>query len=646
MSADLLQEARRRLDAGDPRSAHRLAERALESSSVSGSPETRWQAAHLVGEALFDMGDIAGARALAGEALRLSQASDDLDALGSDLNLLGVIEIVEGRLDEALFLLRRSYDLRARAGGADASGAIESLNNLAVALWRSGEEEEALALHEDALRRCERSLGEGHRRTAETLTALAVKLETRPEGRARARALHERAVTAAEAAQGPDSHLVGRTLANLAVARTNDGDLESAGPLLRRSLDLHERHFGPMSRWTAYVLDMMAEHAFAEGRYDEARTAFERAFVIRMNELGPTARETLDMAMGLMNTLAEIAGEARLVDETVQLDELFSGEAMDEATALELPLFALHPELVGTFPGGGGPDPTQAAEQLRRIAERIASRTGPDAAAVAAVERAGELVEAADQAYLSGDVARAVGSLREAISLLEAARGPSDTSLVEPLQRLKLVLRLGGIEAEVLPLLRRIASILADVYGEIHPLAIRALAEVFWQERREYGPAGGRETAARVEALVRDALGEENLVGELVRKAIAAARDVGEGMEPEDPPLSARRELFLAQPNPLADELLFDLHDTPWPTLDHAFGPAIDTPIHLRLLVADDERLRTDALELLRGSLLHQGSVYSATAPAVRLVRRLAADDRVPGRAELVEFLATAPDGV
>jgi hypothetical protein len=38
--------------------------------------------------------------------------------------------------------------------------------------------------------------------------------------------------------------------------------------------------------------------------------------------------------------------------------------------------------------------------------------------------------------------------------------------------------------------------------------------------------------------------------------------------------------------------------------------------------------------------------VYSATAPALRLVRRLAADERVPGRAELAEFLAAAPEGV
>jgi len=103
------------------------------------------------------------------------------------------------------------------------------------------------------------------------------------------------------------------------------------------------------------------------------------------------------------------------------------------------------------------------------------------------------------------------------------------------------------------------------------PSSIRALGEIYWQERREYGPAGGRETAARIESLVRDALGEKSAVGRLVQDVIATAREAGEGVEPKDPPLSARRERILAEPDPLVDELLPDLNDTPWPSLDHAY---------------------------------------------------------------------------
>ena len=642
MSVDLLGEARRRLDAGDPRSALRLAERGLEAARSAGSPKAIAAAAHLVGECSYVTGDIDGAWRFVNESLDVTRTLGDADALGADLNLWGVLEITAGHADDAIGPLQQSYDLRAQALGSDHPDTIESLNNLAIACWRAGAEDQALELHEDALGRCERSLGESHRRTAETLNALAVKLQSRPGSQARTRALYERGLAAAEAALGPDAELVARLLTNVAAARIDDDELDGVGPMLERALELHERHFGPESRWTAYVLVMQGEHAFAEGRHEDARLAFERAFVIRTRELGPTDRETLDVALGLMNTVTEIAGEARLVTAVEDLEGLYSGAAADDALALELPLLGLHPDLAGTF-ALGQPDPEQAAEQLRRVAERIASRTEPDASQLEIVERADALIEQADGAYLAGDLAAAADALREAIALLETARGTGDTSLVEPLRRLKLIHRLRGTESVVLPILRRVAAILADAYGEMHPASIHALAEVYWQERREYGVAGGRETAMRIEELARDVLGEKSEFFALLQAVMQAAREaVPPGTEPAETPLSVLRERALAEPSSLAEELLADLGETPWPSLDHAYGPAVDTPVHLRLLLADDERVQRDALELLAESLFHQGSTYTATEPTLRLMRRLAGDDRVPGRADLVAFLAEA----
>jgi hypothetical protein len=92
----------------------------------------------------------------------------------------------------------------------------------------------------------------------------------------------------------------------------------------------------------------------------------------------------------------------------------------------------------------------------------------------------------------------------------------------------------------------------------------------------------------------------------------------------------------------VAEELLADLASVPWPSVEHAYAAALDTPQHLRVLVTDDERLRSDALDLLGESLLHQGTTYPATAPAMRFMRRLALDARVPGRAALLDMLAAA----
>jgi tetratricopeptide (TPR) repeat protein len=345
---DLLAEARRRLDAGDPKSAHLLAQRALDAGRSQGSRETTASAAHLVGEALYVLGDLEAARPLAEEALRAHEELGRGAAIAADLNLVGVLDLTEGRTDEAVVALRRSLDLRTEELGLDDAETIESLNNLAVALWRGGDEVEALRLHEEALERCERSLGEDHRRTAETLNALAVKLPARPGQERRARQLSERALASAEAALGPDSELVARMLANVATTRMNDGELEAAGPLLERSLELHERHFGPMSRWTAYVLSFAAEHAWAEGRFEDSRGFFERVFVIRMAESGPTDPETLDAALGLMNVLGELGGAAHLVRESPEASP--GADALELMTAFYLPLIALHPDLQGAFP--------------------------------------------------------------------------------------------------------------------------------------------------------------------------------------------------------------------------------------------------------------------------------------------------------
>jgi len=624
LSIDLLAEARRRVDGGDPRSGQRLAERALELSRAAGSPKEIAACAQILGECLYVIGDVEGARALGDEALRIDEVDGDPAALGADLNLLGVVELTVGRAPEGLPLLRRSYELRAAALGEDHEETIESLNNIGVAQWRSGAQEEAIATHEDALRRCERTLGEAHRRTAETLNSLAVKLQSRPESRARARQLYERGLVAAEAALGPDAELVARLLTNVAMARIDDDETDGVAEILDRALELHERHFGPMSRWTKYVLSTQGNLAVLQGRYADARQAFERAFVIAINEQGPTDPETLEAALGLVTALSSI-----------------DADGMNEAMAIYLPVMALQPgESTGELPRSALPAPAQAIQQLRQIATRIEQRTAPDPGQLAAIARADELAAESDAAYLAGNIDVAADRLREAIGLLEVARGPSDPSLVELLHRLKLVMRVGGVESGVLPVLERIAAILSDAYGSIHPLTIRAVAEIYWQERREYGPAGGRETAKRIEHDAAAILGEAHPAAQFIHDVIAAAQEaIPAGAEPDVEPLSVRRERFLAEPNGLADGLLADLDAMPWSDIDHAHGRAFDTPRQLRLLLADDERLRDDALNLLAESLLHEGSLYPATAPAIRVVRRLAGDARVPGRPRLIRFL-------
>ncbi|MGV4985959.1 HEAT repeat domain-containing protein [Streptomyces sp. NRAIS4] len=82
-----------------------------------------------------------------------------------------------------------------------------------------------------------------------------------------------------------------------------------------------------------------------------------------------------------------------------------------------------------------------------------------------------------------------------------------------------------------------------------------------------------------------------------------------------------------------------------WPALTHAYGPADDVPGQLRALCSPDPDERHKALDALYGNIFHQGSRYPATAAAVPFLARMAADPALPGRAALVELLASLAVG-
>lgn len=78
-----------------------------------------------------------------------------------------------------------------------------------------------------------------------------------------------------------------------------------------------------------------------------------------------------------------------------------------------------------------------------------------------------------------------------------------------------------------------------------------------------------------------------------------------------------------------------DLDAQPWAAYEHAYGSAEDVPDCLRALAGDDKDAADAALGDLYASILHQGSVYEASAKAVPFLARLAA-----GGVRTVDLLA------
>ncbi|MFI8347645.1 hypothetical protein [Streptomyces sp. NPDC085596] len=67
------------------------------------------------------------------------------------------------------------------------------------------------------------------------------------------------------------------------------------------------------------------------------------------------------------------------------------------------------------------------------------------------------------------------------------------------------------------------------------------------------------------------------------------------------------------------------LDDHPWPASSHAYGSAEDVPGLLRALCGPDQDAADEALSELYGSVLHQGTVYAASAEAAPFLARIAA---------------------
>ncbi|WP_410652817.1 hypothetical protein [Amycolatopsis sp. cmx-4-54] len=78
-----------------------------------------------------------------------------------------------------------------------------------------------------------------------------------------------------------------------------------------------------------------------------------------------------------------------------------------------------------------------------------------------------------------------------------------------------------------------------------------------------------------------------------------------------------------------------------WGSLDHAYGPATDTPTHLAALASTDPDAQRAALDHLDVAVLHQGFPESATAPAARVVTQLLADGNLVSEVHhaLIDFL-------
>jgi hypothetical protein len=85
--------------------------------------------------------------------------------------------------------------------------------------------------------------------------------------------------------------------------------------------------------------------------------------------------------------------------------------------------------------------------------------------------------------------------------------------------------------------------------------------------------------------------------------------------------------------------VLEGLDQVDWGRLTHAYGPASDTPGHIRQFASRDAEGREGARANLANTLAHQGTRYTATAAAVPFLFELLGRPATPEKGELIRLL-------
>ncbi len=185
------------------------------------------------------LGRLDAAEALHREALTLRRADGDGSlTVAESLNNLAGIALDRNDLPAAVKLLEEALDIRRRILGDDAPLTLQSMSNLAMTLWRSGERERCDALLLDT----ERGF----------------------------RALH---------VDGEEE--LAHVLSNHAAMRIAERKYEQAEPLLAEALELQLRRSGPLHPSVATTLARQAQLLQALKRPEEARASWQRVLEIR-----------------------------------------------------------------------------------------------------------------------------------------------------------------------------------------------------------------------------------------------------------------------------------------------------------------------------------------------------------------------------
>jgi serine/threonine-protein kinase len=389
------------------------------------------------------------------------------------LDALGRVNDQLGRFDDAEQMLRRALELRRARFGNDHADVALTLKNLASVLSQKDRSEEALSTYREALAIQQRVLGPSHPDVALSMIGVA----SLTHDKAVAESLYQAARDIQRVALGPDNLALATTDISLADIRRQRGAPEEAEALLRESLAIRTRRYGPEHNGTALSMVFLANLLRNyRNKPAEAESLYNHALVILRKE----------PASGLPMLIGALAGLVEIADERGEhaKAEVFAREIVDaqqRTWGVEHPVTTDGMEIVAEQVAAQGRY-AEADAILTNVITILERRVGPQHFRFGSA-----LIDRGWERLAAGRRAEAEADLRRALSIMEASEGPTSRYVGVTTALLgELTARRGGT-AESAALFERAASILRPLPRQVSRdsrAAYSALADHYRAQRR------------------------------------------------------------------------------------------------------------------------------------------------------------------
>jgi serine/threonine protein kinase len=176
---------------------------------------------------------------------------------------------------------------------ADQPVVAASLRGTLGVLYRTlANYDEALVLHESALRANRAALGDDHPDTLDSISQYALSLERKGDEVA-AEGLWREVMERRQRVQGNDNELTMQALGNLGNNLRSQSKFDEAEPLLRGAFEGHKRIKGPSDRKTLYTMNTLGFFYAETGKLAETELYWRGAYEIGLREFGPDDPDVL-----------------------------------------------------------------------------------------------------------------------------------------------------------------------------------------------------------------------------------------------------------------------------------------------------------------------------------------------------------------